>query len=131
MGRLLRSKVPTANKLLKPRIICKEAAEVMRHNKLQSKYYYDCNAKSRQSFTECDNILHQSPITKLWQRGKVVDVSKTPRTYKIKTKDYKTVIRNRIFITKSLNEPILYEPSLQTTYEPENILTTTARQSHT
>ena len=105
MGRTLRSKVPTAEKLLRPKVV--DAHDALKRRQVRQKTYYDKHAAPLAPLRPGDVVRVQRGNS--WEPAIVADFCDQPWSYTIQTKQG-LLHRNRRHLRKSAEHPPLFIP---------------------
>lgn len=98
-SRLLRTNLPVSKELLKPKVVDVYEKKIAKQQIVKNNY--DKNAKSGLAFNKGDNVVMKVKKDNCWERGKVVDVYKTPRSYIVENQKGNQYRRNASFIKSS------------------------------
>ena len=114
-GRRTATKLPTSEKLLKPKLIEQEQIfKARKKNRETAKRYYDRGAKGLEELRPGDTIRVRTG--KEWQPAKLITKSPQPRSYEIQTEAGNVWRRNRHDILKT-KEDHIYHPKPQDYYD--------------
>ena len=100
-NRRTRTKLPIHSNLLKPQI-SKDTLTKVEINQKRYKYYHDRHVKVRDEFREGQNVLIKKE--KIWEPGKVLNKSKTPRSYIVLDEQGQQLRRNEIHLKPTETE---------------------------
>lgn len=128
MSRTTRTKLPTAEHLLQPKIATSVKQQLQTCQKQQA-HYYNRNAKPLKPLNENEGVRIQQH--KQWVPAKVLNAAHTPRSYLVATENGQEYRRNRKHILKT-NEPppIINQPS-DIVDDEQNLQPTTEDPSNT
>ena len=105
MSRTLRSKLPTAEKLLQPKVV--DAHDALKRRQVRQKTYYDKHAAPLAPLRPGDVVRVQRGNS--WEPAIVADFCDQPRSYTIQT-EQGLLRRNRRHLRKSAEHPPLFIP---------------------
>lgn len=102
MSRVLRTKVPICNSVLKPKVQSSVKESIL-SSQSKSKLYYDRNAKPRKELTQPNVVYKKDGV---WKPAKIIGKGAGPRSYLIEEENGRVLRRNTFHLRPSLNEPI-------------------------
>lgn len=108
MSRVLRTKLPSMSKILKPRIVKpNENEKYMAKNIENVNHNYNKNTKNLKPVSVGNQIYFKKNPLSVWYPGTIVEICREPRSYLIKDEEGVTYRRNRQHIletSKKLND---------------------------
>ena len=105
-GRRYKTKVPISKELLEP-VLCKNVIDKLKARQDVNHSYYNRCAKDLKPLKVNDNVTVYNPVKKIWQPGKIIGMSRFPRSYHVVDAEGNSVRRNRFDLRPSLNAPEL------------------------
>lgn len=100
-SRLMRSRIPMREDLLKPRVVPVEVYQKMIENQTQQKFQYNkTSRKCEESFSKGEPVWVQDSLHGSWEEGEVIEKLQAPRSYLIKMKNGSIRRRNEIHLRK-------------------------------
>ena len=109
MSRLLRSKLPTKQSLLQPKVV--QAHDDLTRRQQRQKLYYDKRASPFQKFSPGDVVCIQRG--KVWEPAVVRSAHVNPRSYLVQGL-HGQLRRNRRHLSKTNEIPPLFLPAVET-----------------
>lgn len=108
MGRLIRTKLLINNNKLKPhnnfQQISNQVQNKLKINQSKLKIQYDKTSKTDKEFGDQENVLVQEE--KKWVKGKILNKTKYPRSYNVRTEKNQILRRNSKFLRHT---PLVFE----------------------
>ena len=98
MSRRCRTKIPTKDALLSPRL-CTEVKEKLEINNNKASSYYNARANRKVEFNVGEDVLYRKGNT--WQNGRIVSRANAPRSFKVESDELSIKRRSSIHLRKA------------------------------
>lgn len=98
-NRRLKTKLPVSSKVLNAKLF-DNVIEKLQCRQERQKLNYDKNARPLPLIKKGEDVLIRNFNTKTWDRARVLNKNKNPRSYKIQVNDGRTFTRNRRHLVK-------------------------------
>lgn len=82
MSRRCKTQVPVCAELLQP-TLCKNVKEGLCKRQAHNESYFNKTATDLKELQPNDNVTVFNHINQRWESGKIIDLDKTPRSYKV------------------------------------------------